>query len=203
MKQVFKTKQLTRTKAVNNILKIWNLTSDADRYDWYNEALTFAKTFTANELEVNKFCGLIACFSPLKTWEQNKKLAADFWYTGNCGHMESFKSKGRQILASQGTEKEILKILKGAKISSFYLNIRYPDKAISLTIDRHALAIALGRNIGDREYAMTAKQYKFFSDCYRHAAAKVNVNPLIMQSATWVIWRRIKKTNFQLILEIS
>jgi hypothetical protein len=199
-KQVFKSVRLTRVKAVRNILKIWELTHESDRYDWYNEAQIFARTFAGNELDVNKFCGLLACFSPLKSWDQNKKLAAEFYLTGDCGHMKAFKLKGTAIMASDGDEKHILSILKGAKISAFYLNIRYPDKAISLTIDRHALSVALGYSIKDTEYAMTAGQYKFFSECYRHAAAKVGVNPLVMQSATWLMWRRLKKKSFQLEL---
>ena len=88
----------------------------------------------------------------------------------------------------------ILEVLKGDKISAFFLNIRYPDSAISVTIDRHALSMCFNQWLTDEQVrTMTPQQYKFFEECYRWTAAKLNVNPLLLQSATWVVWRRIKK----------
>lgn len=195
MKQVHKNVVLSRTKTVNNILKIWNLSQPEDRYDWYNEAYHFALSVSeVTDLNINQVCGVIAALSPRKTWEQNKIQAVQFIKTGNCGHMNAFKDKAARIIACSGNEDQILKILNGAKITSFYLNIRYPQQSINITIDRHALSICLGRWINEFDYTgMTAKQYAFFSDCYRHAAAKLAVSPLLVQSVTWVVWRRIKK----------
>lgn len=195
MKQIHKNVVLSRTKTVNNILRIWNLSQPEDRYDWYTEAYKFALSVSeVTGLTINQVAGVIAALSPLKTWEQNKIQAMQMIKTGNCGHMKAFKGKAAQIIASNGNEEGILKILKGSKITSFYLNIRYPDKSINLTIDRHALSVCLGRWVSDLDYSgMTVKQYQFFSDCYRHAAARLNVSPLLVQSATWVVWRRIKR----------
>ena len=101
--------------------------------------------------------------------------------------------KAKAILESNGSEAEILDILKGNKVCAFFLNILHPDKAISITIDRHALSIALGYWITDEQVrTMTANQYEFFVQCYRWTAASLGINPLLLQSTTWETWRRIK-----------
>jgi hypothetical protein len=128
----------------------------------------------------------------MKFWEQNKLLAAQLVSTGRAGHMKVFVNKALAI-GRADSESDILRILSGKKIQAFYLNIRYPEKVINLTIDRHALSVALGHWSTPEEYTgMTVKQYAFFSECYRHAAAKLGVTPLLVQSATWLVWRRIK-----------
>ena len=152
---------LTRTVIKNNILRIWNLTEGEERRDWYGEALDWA-TAHADDIGVSKVCGVIAALSPVKTWEQNLVCAKDMLETGDCGHMQQFKDKADRILKSDGSDEAILDILNGNKISAFYLNIRYPNKANAITIDRHALSVALGRWVTDSDYqGMTGKQYEF------------------------------------------
>jgi hypothetical protein len=201
--QIYKRVKISRVKAVSNILKVWQLAEESDKHDWYQEANNFALInivpcipgpVSDIQLKLNKACGIIAALSPLKNWDANKKLAVDLVNTGNCGHMGAFVGKARLILSSDGLESTILGILSGKKIQAFYLNIRYPNKAISLTIDRHALSVCLGHKVTEsEEYTMTKKQYEFFSECYRYAATKLNVNPLLVQSVTWLVWRKIGK----------
>ena len=199
-KQVFKNTVLTKRKTVKNILGIFDQTTEDMRHDWYLEAyiwaiecLHIAEMNAANTLNINKACGVIAALSPVKSWGDNKKIALDMMLTEDCGHMMLFKGKAYLILHSNGTEEEILSILNGQKIKSFYLNIRYPHKHEEVTIDRHALRVALMRNVGDNDYrGMTALQYKFFVDSYKYAAKKRNVSPVIVQSATWLYIRENK-----------
>lgn len=201
--QIFKGENLTRTKVKNNILKIWDLTGETERYNWYGEAYLYATTLaidiellsgtTDTTANLNKAVGVLAALSPIKTWEQNIKCACQMILTGNCGHTKLFVDKAQEILNSDGSDETILNILNGRKISAFYLNIRYPEKANNITIDRHALSIGLGRWTTNEDYqGMTAKQYEFFVQCYILAAMQVGVTPLLMQSATWVKWREIK-----------
>lgn len=193
--QVFKGEVLSRTKVKNNILRIWNLTDETERYDWYANANKLAEIMANNnDTTKAKAVGVIAALSPLKTWEQNLKIARDFLLTGTAGHMGQFVNKAIQIVNSDGSDETILDILRGRKISAFYLNILYPNKANNVTIDRHALSVALGYWVSDEDYAgMTAGQYQFFVQCYILAAMKADTTPLTMQSATWVKWRKIKK----------
>ena len=192
--QIFKGESLTRTKVKNNILKIWDLTNESERYHWYRDAWNKAAELSEiYNIDFNKVIGVIASLSPLKTWEQNLICAEEYLQTGYCGHIGLFLSKAESILRSDGSNEAILEILNGRKISAFYINIKYPYKASHITIDRHALSIGLGRWVTDGDYrGMTARQYEFFSQCYVLAAMQVGVEPLQMQSATWVKWRNVK-----------
>lgn len=198
--QTFKNVGLTRTVVKNNILKVWKLSLDSDRYDWYMDANVFAKSIASDgsEAATKIACGVIAALSPVKTWEQNMKLAQQVLQAGaTTGHMKMFMDKALAIQAlaldSEDIDGQILTILSGRKIQSFYTNIAYPEQSTHVTIDRHALSIALGYWVTEEEYSgMTAAQYQFFRDCYIHAADSISVSPLLLQSATWVVWRRIK-----------
>jgi len=190
--QVFKGQNLTRTVVSNRIVKLFNQTTKEERHDWYQDANDFASTLHSNH---SKAIGVIAALSPVKTWDQNKKCAKLFIETGVSKHMASFTNKAERILRSNGSDEEILDILNGSKISAFYMNIKYPHHGANVTIDRHALSIALGRWVTDQEYSgMTAKQYAFFQNCYILASIKAGTTPLIMQSSTWVLFRKIKHT---------
>lgn len=192
--QTYKKRELSRTKVVNNILRIWELTDDVERMDWYLEAHKWAEWVgQVNQVSTAKVCGILASLSPVKTWNQNLKCASDMITRGDCGHMVVFKDKARRILASDGNNQTILDILNGNKIKAFYTNIMYPQLNSEITIDRHALSIALGYWVTDEDYqGMTKKQYQFFVDCYTKASNKAGVSGLVMQSATWVKWRKIK-----------
>lgn len=194
MSQKFKNIELTRTKVKNNILAIWHQCDESDKFDWYKDANQFAKDYSFNDTVLHsKLMGIIAALSPLKTWEQNKKIAIDFLLMGTCGHMALNVNKAKRIIESDGTDESILNILNGNKISAFYLNIKYYNKATNVTIDRHALSIALGYKTSESDYSgMTLKQYEFFQDCYIWTANKLNISPLLLQSATWVKYRKLK-----------
>jgi hypothetical protein len=198
MKKVkFKNTELTRVKVVNNILRIYDKSEAIDRFDWYSDAHYFCIVLAKEYgLKVSTVSGVVAALSPLRTWEQNKLLAISLINSGTCGHMGTFVGKARAILENDysNTDEKILGMLGGQKICSFYLNILYPNSAQNITIDRHALSISLGYWITEEDYrGITPNQYAFFSQCFVVAAAKRNIHPLLMQSSTWVIWRKIKK----------
>lgn len=191
-KQVYKGKTLTRTKVKNNILRVFALANEDQKRNWYNEANEFAQTL---ETSITKACGVIAAMSPMKTWEQNLKLAEDMVRDRKAGHMGAFVKKANDILDSDGSTDEILRILNGNKIKSFYLNILHPSDNEHVTIDRHAIRIALYKPMTDDEISFTDVQYKFFADCYKLAAKEVGITPSLMQSATWVVARQTKMFN--------
>jgi len=190
-KQVFKNIELSRTIVKNNILKVWNNCSESHKFDWYKEANVFCEDLAIEyNIEKEIVIGILAALSPLKQWEINKRITIDFLNNGDCGQIKQFVKKASTILETAKNEDDILNILKGNKISSFYLNIKYYDKNNIVTIDRHALSIALGRKIKESDYAgMTTKQYLFFQECYIYAANILNINVLLLQSATWVRFR--------------
>tara|TARA_R100001463_G_scaffold62468_1_gene115366 strand:- start:7 stop:606 length:600 start_codon:yes stop_codon:yes gene_type:complete len=196
-KQIYKGKLLTRTKVKNNILHMYDLSDKSDRHDWYAEANSFCASLSSDyDLPITTTCGIVSALSPLKTWEQNKTCAKIFLDTGNGKHMKVFQEKAEQILSCGGDEQCIKGILKGRKIVSFFENMLHPDKVEKVTIDRHALSVALRRWTTEEDYAgMTKPQYEFFQDCYKYTADLLGISPLLLQSATWERFRKIK-TNY-------
>ena len=191
-------KEYSRTVIKNNILKVYKVSADYERNDWYREAhnfgvevSTFLKSFRNYNITVNQVLGIVSALSPLKEWEKNKEIAVDFILTGDCGHMGANKRKARQILDCNGSDDEILKILNGPKTSRFYMNMMYPD-GTGVTVDRHAIAIAIGRTATDKEQSLTPKAYEFIEKCYIMTAETLGLDPLHLQSITWLTWKRIK-----------
>lgn len=142
--------------------------------------------------KVNKVAGVIAALSPQRHWKTNLKLAKEFIKAGEARHMPVFLKKARDIVQSDGSVEAISDILKGRKITSFFLNIVGDDESKTLTIDRHALSIALGKKTSEEDYrGITKNQYQFFVNAYIIEAKKVGVSPLLMQSSTWVRYRKL------------
>jgi len=194
-KQIYKGEILSRTKVKNNILSFYHKSSNEDRRDWYAEANLFAKELSEQyDISISICTGVISALSPVKTWSQNKICADKMIAVGKSNHMKQFENKAKEILSSDGSDKSILGILRGSKISSFYLNIMYPNNSENVTIDRHALSVSLGKWITDEDYrGMTKVQYQFFVDCYKYTAKQIEISPLLLQSSTWEVFRKIKK----------
>ena len=200
----FKGKELTRTICKNSLIRVWEQCTEDDKFDWYKlahewaveEAKTLVKSgiLDRDKTAIPKICGIIASLSPLKTWKQNLKLASQMARTNkSVGHTRLCNNKGLEVLKSYGSDESILEILNGNKISSFYLNIMYPNRINSITIDRHALSCLLGYWVTDDDYrGITKNQYEFFVQCFQWTAEKLNISPLLLQSATCVRWRKIK-----------
>ena len=188
----------SRTKIRNNILKVYKVSVNSEQNDWYSEAhqfgvevSSFLKSFKNYDVTVNQVLGIVSALSPLKEWEKNKEIAVDFILTGDCGHMGANKRKARAILDCDGSDDKILEILSGPKTSRFYMNMMYPD-GTGVTVDRHAIAIAIGRTATNKEQALTPKAYTFIEKCYIMTAETLGLDPLHLQSITWQAWKRIK-----------
>ena len=188
----------SRTKIKNNILKVYKVSVNSEQNDWYREAhqfgvevSSFLKSFKNYDVTVNQVLGIVSALSPLKEWEKNKEIAVDFILTGDCGHMGANKRKARAILDCDGSDDKILEILSGPKTSRFYMNMMYPD-GTGVTVDRHAIAIAIGRTATNKEQALTPKAYTFIEKCYIMTAETLGLDPLHLQSITWQAWKRIK-----------
>ena len=189
-------------KMVGNILDVYNNTEQHHRYDWYGEANSYAiELANASGLSIAQCCGIIAAFSPLKNWNENKRIAKVFITIGKTEglHTALFVGKATDIRgfnpAVHGNESDyILQVLRGAKISSFFLNILNPNCAKNVTIDRHAICIALGKKLSDDQLQITKPQYELIKQAYLKAADIAGISPVLLQSSTWLLWR----TNGQL-----
>ena len=191
----------SRTKIKNNILKVYVKSLKSEQNDWYREAnqwavdvSNFLCSFKRIKVSVRQVLAITSALSPLKEWENNKELTVDMILTGDCGHMTNNIAKARKILSKpfDVSDDELLKILSGPKTSRFYMNMMYPNDGTGVTVDRHAIAIAIGRNATEKEQVMSDKVYTFVEDCYKITAYRLGLTPLHLQSITWQAWKRIK-----------
>jgi hypothetical protein len=193
----------SKTKIKNNIIKTYKQSNQSELNDWYQEAHDFGIEVSEMFEGVSKrqVLGIISALSPLKEWNKNKELAVDLISTGNAGHMKRNVQKGRDILAIKGSnyrecdsmvlDFKIRKILNGEKTKAFYTNMTYPSGK-GVTVDRHAIAIAIGRTATDKEQSISKQVYTFIENCYIMTSETLNLAPLHLQSITWQTWKRIK-----------
>lgn len=167
---------------INNVKREYNNTLSIYKNDWYLEANYFARYLSKKSgYSLQICCGVISALSPLKSWLQNKSLAIDFLILKKYyGHTELFNKKAYDIIYGANIEKT----LNGQKIISFYNNILNPSNLSYITIDRHAVNIALN----EKKYSGSIN-YEFFKTVYIKAANELNINVLLLQSATWQSWR--------------
>ena len=193
----------SRTKIKNNIIKTYNKKTESELNDWYQEAHDFGIEVSGMFKDVSKrqVLGIISALSPLKEWNKNKELAVDLILTGNAGHMKRNVQKARDILAlndydynyndSMVLDFKIREILNGEKTKAFYTNMAYP-KGKGVTVDRHAIAIAIGRTATNKEQAISKDVYTFIEKCYIMTSETLGLAPLHLQSITWQTWKRVK-----------
>ncbi len=185
-------KEYSRTQIKNNIMRVFELSQVG--FEWYQLAHHLAVELSLDsQYTIAQTSGIIASLSPQKSWSENKKLARAFILHGvRKGHVGAMINKAVRI--SETTDRfEIASILNGQKIVSFYWNILNPMETNHVTIDRHAIGIAL--NGSNRKplpsLQITAKQYKFIAECYKYTAEKLDVIPAELQAVTWVTYREL------------
>lgn len=193
----FNGRSISRTQVKNNILRVWDATPESDRYDWYTETHFYALNISElGGITFEQSCGIIAALSPLLSWPKNQEYAKLLILEAcPANHLPTLKlssTKAGLIFQQAQSKEDILLILNGKKTSAFFQNILNPQNIDNLTIDRHAISIAINKRLSHKETTLTPKQYQFFADCYQLTARKINQSPLLLQSATWITWRKMK-----------
>lgn len=199
---IFRGTKITRAKSRNNILRVLSKAKDRDKFDWYQEANSFCQQLSDKyDIPKDKVIGIVSALSPMRRWDINKR-DAEYYISTDKTLRWNDKLKGYKKLHTtnqvnkciriRNTDDDILTVLGGPKTKSFYMNIKYPAGVDNVTIDRHAIAVALGRIPTDEEHNMTDKAYRFFVDVYKWTAEGLGMKPLLLQSITWEVWRKIK-----------
>lgn len=195
----FNGKTYTQKKCVDNILRVYHSSESNPELDsqWYWDAHSIAmKIASDTNTPVYKVAGVIAALSPKVAWKRNVKIAREFITTGTTGHTTLFLNKARAVMDAPSIT-AINGILGGNKIDSFFMNIMFPGVNTGhVTIDRHAISIAVGQALGENNLRITRNQYRFFVTCYQISADMLGQTlPQNVQSTTWVAWRKLKKMN--------
>lgn len=197
------TNDYSKTKIKNNIMKTYLLRIEKENNHWYQEANEWAVEvseflfkFSGRRISVQQVLGVVSALSPMQEWNKNKEIAIDLIMTGDCGYMERGKQKARDILRLGGHfrhfDTEIKSILNGEKTKTFYENMVYPTRSSGVTVDRHAISIAIGHIADDKEQSISTGVYTFIENCYIMTAETLGLAPLHLQSITWQTWKRIK-----------
>jgi len=179
---------------IKNIIAVFERAMEHDKIDWYENTNNWCMTISSEMgVKMSVFVGVVAALSPMKSWKENQRIAVEFIRSGGNSplHTKTMLKKAGMILASSGSDEEILEILHGEKISSFYKNIMYHTENTSVTIDRHAIAIAHNRYLSDKKRAEYLNgRYDIYEDAYKKAAKILNCSPHYLQGVTWVTWRK-------------
>lgn len=203
---------MMRTQNITATFRAAPTADKADGITWYSRALDLARELDPHN--VRRGCAVIAVLSPMLSWPRNMQLARKAYamhgaaYLGmvnpflspdmavvGFGCLNKNAHKAFSILAGG----DIDKIVSGPKVTSFFANIIAPDAIESVTIDRHAIDIAMGRAMSDSERAkaIAGKDgYKRIAKMYVSAATilsreiGVSLTPNQVQAVTWVYWRK-------------
>lgn len=164
---------------------------------WYSDAHAIATTLaTGSSLTTRQTAGILAALSPQTGWYENIGRATDYVATGATDHFPDAIAKCDRIAAGA----DPTDVLGGRKVRSFFANIADPTRSGAVTVDRHALTIALGVHPTDaeRHRIRTAAHralerpgiYAAVAGCYRAAARLTDLRPHEVQAITWTTWRR-------------
>ncbi len=188
--------------AVDNILA---MSYGDNGLNWYQEANQYASNLAAlynTTLKVT--AGMIAALSPQNKWHTNKLDVANLLEAYQNGldvydiKVSTFNlNKGKAIFIMFGDNP--LDIIKGNKTRSFYRNILNPLDVNFVTVDRHAVSIALGERVTNPNeisyYVRTDKRYLQMVEYYKLAAKELNLLPCQAQSISWVNYRNAHNIN--------
>lgn len=203
VKTAAKKKPLRFPRAVKNITDIYALATPeeiAGGLTWYQDANDFAhQQAQLYGLPVATVAGVISALSPGTDWERNKRDAEEV-LKGNrehkCGTYGPNVEKAFKIC--EAARNDVAEFFPADKTFNFYHNIINPGAKEYVTIDRHALSVALGATREDK--SITKVEYRELAQHYNRAAKKLGVLPQQVQAVTWVTWRNRKglKSKFTL-----
>lgn len=153
---------------------------------WYDEARAFAESL---DTDVSRAAGVIAAVSPMLSWPRNMTVARALYAgqrEGLC--LPNSVTAASRILAGEHP----LDVLNGPKVRAFYQNIM--GQGESVTLDRHAIDIAVGRPLSDddRAFWLAATRRRLLTSAYVNAARIAGISPAAMQAITWVAWRKTR-----------
>lgn len=171
---------------------------------WYRDARAIASGIASDHgFTVAQVCGVISALSPSVSWETNLtdaeticKAFADGipFDTVTVSTYGQNKDKAHRILSGLGDAQSVSEQFKfPSKTGSFFFNLLYPKAPTFVTVDRHALGIALGSRDSNvhQSLSITNKRYRAIADAYVSASRYLGYeSPCQLQASTWVAYRR-------------
>jgi hypothetical protein len=172
--------------------------------DWYPQAHALAVALADGlpashpaHADVLVSSAVLARYSVQTSWPQNVRLArmayaaaedpanalAGILATPTLGATR--RAVARLLVAGEHPSQ----VITSQKVSDFLACIYRPDRDDVAVIDRHALAITIGRPLTRDEQGMSKTLYRATRDAYLSAAAMIGLPAPVVQAVTWVAWR--------------
>ena len=198
------TKQATlvdHEKMIHNITSVYrdaDETQHAEGLLWYDNAQTAAHYIAVRyDVPVYLVVAVIAALSPNNKWSRNVRNAdaligafirGDGIDSVKVSTYHAMKRKAWDILAARPDYETAKKMLKGQKITSFFMDIM---GEFNVTIDGHARNIAYGERVGltDDRSNIGVREYRALQAAYEEAARRAGLMPYQLQAITWRVWR--------------
>jgi len=165
---------------------------------WYSDAQKAAHDIAARHgIAVYLVVAVIAALSPNNKWSRNVTNAAtliDAFLRGDgidsvkVSTYNKMKAKAWDILAARPDYDTAKTMLKGQKITSFFMDIM---GEFNVTIDGHARNIAYDERVGltDDRTNIGVREYRALQAAYEAAAERLGLMPYQLQAITWRVWR--------------
>lgn len=170
---------------------------------WYFRARKECRKIAIHyEIPLSIVVGVCAALSPNNKWARNLENTSDMvkhFLKGDAvescrpSTYKSMRDKAWSILTQNDSrEKEILKVLNGQKIQSFFNCIMGRQ---DLCVDGHALNIARNERVEltSSKTKIGKPLYRLLQDSYVEVAKKHGMKAYEMQAITWAVWRREHK----------
>lgn len=198
------TKQATlidHEKMIYNISSVYrnaDETQHAEGLLWYSDAQKAAHDIAVKyDIAVYLVVAVIAALSPNNKWSRNivnadaligAFIRGDSIDSVKVSTYNKMKAKAWDILAARPDYDGAKAMLKGQKITSFFMDIM---GEFNVTIDGHARNIAYGERVGltDDRTNIGVREYRALQAAYEEAARRVGLMPYQLQAITWRVWR--------------
>jgi hypothetical protein len=165
---------------------------------WYSDAKQAAHDIAVGHgVPVYIVVAVIAALSPNNKWSRNVANAdaligafirGDGIDAVKVSTYHKMKAKAWDILAARPDYDTAKKMLKGQKITSFFMDIM---GEFNVTIDGHARNIAYDERVGltDDRTNIGVREYRAIQAAYEEAARRLRLMPYQLQAITWRVWR--------------
>jgi hypothetical protein len=188
-------------KMIYNIISVWTDADETQRAEglvWYDNAQKAAHDIAVKyDIAVYIAAAVIAALSPNNKWSRNVTnadaligafISGDGLLSVKVSTYNKMKQKAWDILAARPDYEGAKTMLKGQKITSFFMDIM---GEFNVTIDGHARNIAYGERVGltDDRTNIGVREYRALQAAYEEAARRVGLMPYQLQAITWRVWR--------------
>ena len=198
------TKQATlvdHERMIHNITSVYrdaDETQHAEGLLWYSDAQKAAYHIAVKyDIAVFIVVAVISALSPNNKWSRNivnadaligAFMRGDGIDAVKVSTYHKMKQKAWDILAARPDYDGAKTMLKGQKITSFFMDIM---GEFNVTIDGHARNIAYGERVGltDDRTNIGVREYRALQAAYEEAARRVGLMPYQLQAITWRVWR--------------